>query len=178
MSVIDDEDRIYNARCAESPHGWPFDADQHDPLTARRIAVTSSHPGWYYLVSFDRQSEARPTDAEVDMLVSFLDEYKDRWYGNTGYRQNMERRPLDVDGGANGVIFHKWGEDDWGYRRQSFTQGYLFTVVWPGQRDREPDHGYRGPFSLAELMDRIHSHGDGPSPKWEQWKAANRRVFG
>lgn len=180
MSVIDDEDRVWKARCAEAPDGWPFDADRDDPLTAHRIAVTCSHPGWRYLVAFDRESEARPTDAEAAMLVSYLDEYKNHWYGESSYRRRMERRPLDVDGGANGVVFHKWGEDDWGYRRQSYERGYLFTVVWPAQRASvEPDHGWRGPFTLLELMDRMHTMGnDGPMAHWVEWKAAHPEVFG
>lgn len=181
MGVIDDEDRIWKARCAEAPNGWPFDADRDDPLTTHRIAVTSSHPMWRYLVAFDRESEARPTDAETAMLASFLEEYKDRWYGDSGYRKRMERRPLDVDGGANGVVFHKWGTDDWGYRRQSYTIGYLFTVTWPGRRrdaDRE-DRGFlNGPCSLLALMDFIHTiGGDGPMPSWLAWKATHPDVF-
>jgi hypothetical protein len=61
VSVVDDEDGVFKARCAEAPDGWPFDADRDDPLTAHRIAVTSSHPGWRHVVAFDRE----PTDAEV-----------------------------------------------------------------------------------------------------------------
>jgi hypothetical protein len=158
---------------AETETDWPYDADRDDPLTAHRIAVTCSHPGWYYLVSFDRESEARPTDAETAMLVSYLDHYKDHWYGNSGFRQQMEQRPLDTDGGANGVIFHKWGPGDWGYRRQSYTMGPLFFPGWPGS-NRE-----RGPFSLVALMDFMHTIGDdGPMAHWVEWKAAHPDVFG
>jgi hypothetical protein len=177
VSVIDDEDRIWQARCARAADGWPFDADRDDPLTAHRLAVTSSHPGWRYLVAFDRESEERPTDAETAMLVSYLDEYKDHWYGDNRYRRQIERRPLDVDGGANGVIFHKWGADDWGYRRQSYERGYLFTVVPPAMRDRHTD-GWGGPLSLLALMDRIHTICDEPTPHWVEWKAAHPEVFG
>jgi hypothetical protein len=149
---------------------WPFgtDADRDDPLTARRIAVTSSHTRWFYLVAFDRDSEARPTDHEADLLVSYLDHYKDHWYGNSGFRAEMEERALDVDGGANGVIFHKWGPHDWGYRRQSFTMGPLF---WPGW-DRERR------YSLAGLMDHMQTYGsDEPISHWRQWKADHPDVF-
>ncbi|MER7280559.1 hypothetical protein ABT369_39580 [Dactylosporangium sp. NPDC000244] len=159
---------------------WPFetDADRNDPLTAHRIAVTSSHPRWYYLVAFDSESEARPTDAETAMLASFLNEYKDHWYGNSGFRQKMEQRALDVDGGANGVIFHKWGEDDWGFRRHSYEYGYLFSIVWPSQRaDKEPGK-YVGPYSLVGLMDLIHTIGDErPMQRWLDWKATHPEVF-
>lgn len=180
MSVIDDDDRIWKARCAEASDGWPFDADRDDPLTTHRIAVTCSHPGWAYLVAFDRESEARPTDREVAMLVSYLDEYKNRWYGNSGYRRNMERRPLDVDGTANSVVFHKWAEGDWGYRRQSYERGYLFTVVWPAQRANVKPGPYVGPYALEALMDRMHTiGGDGPMAHyWVEWKATHPEVFG
>jgi len=177
VSVIDDEDRIWKARCAEAPDGWPFDADRDDPLTGLRIAVASSHPSWCFLVSFDRESEARPTDAEAAMLRSFLDEYKDHWYGDGSYRRQMEARPLDVDGGANGVIFHKWGPDDWGYRRRSYERGYLFSVVPPALRGRYKD-GIPGPLSLPALLDRINGWTDRPAPRWEAWKAAHPEVFG
>lgn len=161
---------------------WPFgaDADQHDPLTKLRIAVTGSHPGWYYLVAFDSESEARPTDAEAAMLASFLNEYKDHWYGQSGFRRTMEERPLDVDGGANGVIFHKFGTGDWGYRRHSYTQGWTWSVVGPALRDH-PDYRNNknvGPYSLADLMDRIHTIGDDqPMQRWLNWKSAHAGVF-
>jgi hypothetical protein len=176
VSVIDDEDRTWKARCAEAPDGWPFDADRDDPLTALRIAVTSSHPTWAYLVAFDRESEERPTDAEAALLASFLDEYKAHWYGDGPYRRRMQARPLDVDGGANGVIFHKWAADDWGYRRHSYERGHLFSVVPPALRGEYSD-GIPGPLSLLALMDRINGWTDGPSPRWEAWKAAHPDVF-
>lgn len=161
---------------------WPFntDADRDDPLTALRIAVTGSHPGWQFLVAFDRESEARPTDAEARMLTSFLDEYKDHWY-NERWIAKMAERPLDVDGGANGVVFHKFGPDDWGYRRHSYTQGWPWSVIWPSFRNRAEyaDVANKGPFSLVELMDRIRGFGDDhPNPRWEAWKAAHPDVFG
>lgn len=161
---------------------WPFDADadRDDPLTALRIAVTGSHPTWSYLVAFDRESAARPTETETTMLVAYLDEYKDRWYGDNGFRRRMEERALDVDGGANGVVFHKFDTDDWGYRRRSFTQGWLWSVLWPGVRDNNEYQGHelRGPFSLEQLMDRLHSiASDEPSARWLEWKAARPEVF-
>lgn len=159
---------------------WPFgtDADHDDPLTDLRIAVTGSHPMWRYLVAFDRESEARPTEAEAAMLASYLDEYKDHWYGQRGYRAEMEERALDVDGGANGVIFHKWGEDDWGYRRQSYTMGWLFSVPFPACREQYPQESQGAPFSLLALMDRMHTIGDDqPMQRWLNWKAAHREVF-
>jgi hypothetical protein len=156
---------------------WPFgaDADRDDPLTALRIAVTSSHPTWCYLVAFDRESEARPTKAEAAMLRSYLDEYIEHWY-NAWYKLKLAERDLDVDGGANGVVFHKWGIDDWGYRRQSYERGWLFSVVPPVCRDRHSD-GIGGPLSLPALMVRMHSIGSEPSARWAAWMEAHPDVF-
>lgn len=176
MGVINDEDRYYAARCAKAPDGWPFDADRDDPLTAMRIAVTSSHPSWCYLVTFDRESEARPIDHEAALLVSYLDEYKAHWYGDGSYRRAMERRPLDVDGGANGVTFIKYGPDDWGYRRQSWRSGPMYVPQHP--RVRETKDKPLGPLSLAALMDHIHTICGKQYDRWVAWKAAHPEVFG
>lgn len=179
MQSIDDEDRFIADTAQRDDNGWPFeDADRTDPLTALRIAVTGSHPRWRYLVAFDRESPDRPTDAEARMLASYLDEYKAHWY-NASYAARLARRPLDVDGGANGVVFRKYGPDDWGYRRQSWTTGPLFFPGQPSLRERYPEEYPLGPFSLVALMDHIHSHAGGePSPRWAQWKAAHHEVFG
>lgn len=152
---------------------WPYDADRDDPLTALRIPVTSSHPGWCYLVAFDRESAARPTEAETAMLVSFRQEYIDRWY-NDSYKVRLAERPFDIDGGANGVIFRKWGDGDWGYRRRTWTVGPLYVPQNPAFPDR-----VLGPLTLPRLLDHIHSCGDGePKRPWLEWKAAHPEVFG
>lgn len=155
------------------------DADLNDPLTALRIPVTSSHPCWAYLVAFDGQSEARPTDAEAAMLVSYREEYIQRWY-NERWKVKLAERQFDVDGGANGVVFHKWAADDWGYRRRSFTQGPTFFPSGPQWRAIQVERGVKlpGPFSLVALMDHIHNHGDEPNPVWLAWKATHKDVFG
>lgn len=165
--------------------GWPFgdDADREDPLTAHRIAVTSSHPTWAFLVAFDRESAARPTSQETELLVSFLDEYKNRWYqGSQGewYVQRMAGRPLDVDGDANGVVFRKWGKDDWGIRRRSWVRGALYQPQSPQIRESCPEDAPLGPFSLVQLMDWEHSPGrdEPPTRRWLDWKAAHPEVFG
>lgn len=167
------------SRCDE---WWPFedDARRDDPLTELRIAVTTSHPGWAYLVGFDAASEERPTDAEARMLQSYLAEYIDHWY-NGGFKSKLAGRALDVDGGANGVVFHKWGDNDWGYRRRSWTMGPLF---WPGPswyRDRYSLQVPASGLSLQALMDHIHDRPSAPgevSPRWAEWKAAHLEVFG
>jgi hypothetical protein len=159
-----------------STKAWPFgtDAIEDDPLTALRIAVVSSHPRWCYLVGFDRESDARPTDAEAAMLASYLDEYKAYWYGDNWFAQRMADRPIDVDGGANGVIFRKWGDDDWGYRRQSWNRGPLYVPQSPRIRDRYPDEAPLGPLSLEQVMDHAHDINPG---RWQQWKAAHPEIF-
>lgn len=157
---------------------WPFedDADRDDPLTARRIAVTSSHPQWCYLVSFDRDSTERPTEAEAEMLASFLTEYIDRWYFDS-YKAKLAQRALDVDGGANGVTFIKYGPDDWGYRRRTWDLGPRYVPQHPRLREMYPNATI-GPLPLAALMDRIHTMGDDePMKRWTEWKAAHPDVF-
>ncbi|MBD3004621.1 hypothetical protein [Streptomyces sp. 5-10] len=157
---------------------WPFgnDADQDDPLTKLRIAVTGRHPRWCYLVAFDRGSEARPTDAEAAMLASYLIEYKYHWY-NDSYLRKLHRRPLDVDGGANGVIFRKYGVDDWGYRRQSWTHGPMYVPQSPKVRGVGLGRVGLGPLTLAQVMDHTHQNVDEVSPRWLEWKAAHPEVF-
>jgi hypothetical protein len=151
---------------------WPYDADQGDPLTELRIPVVCSHPRWCYLAAFDRDSEARPTDGEARMLASFLQEYIERWYGNGSFRARLAERPFDIDGGANGLVFHKWAVDDWGYRRRTWQTGPVFWPGGPWLASR------RGPLSLDAVFDHIHSFGDrGPAPRWVAWKAAHPDVF-
>lgn len=160
---------------------WPFgkDADQNDPLTVLRIAVTGRHPGWAFLVGFDRESKARPTDQEAAMLASYLEEYKCHWYGDDdryGYRSKMIQRPLDVDTGANGVVFHKYGENDWGYRRNSWHTPAGFSPESP--EAREWAEVTIGPMTLEEVMDYAHKIVDHIDERWLKWKTEHTDVFG
>lgn len=160
---------------------WPYDADQQDPLTELRIPVVgSAWPRWSYIVAFDSgriDSETfRPTDAEAAMLRSYLDEYIGRWYNGT-WKAKLKDRAFDIDGGANGLIFRKWGEGDWAYRRQSWSMGPTYVPEHP--RIREQREKPMGPLSLAQVMDRTHAHGDEkPSENWTAWKAAHPEIFG
>ncbi|MET8080024.1 hypothetical protein [Streptomyces sp. NPDC005303] len=157
---------------------WPFgaDADRDDPLVDLRIAVTGSHPMWRYLVAFDRESPVRPTGAEAAMLASYLDEYKAYWY-NPSYLGKLAGRPLDVDGGANGVIFRKYADGDWGYRRQSWTMGPLYVPQSPRLREIYSSEAF-GPYTLEQVMDHAHTIADDkPIKRWLDWKASHPDVF-
>lgn len=157
---------------------WPYDADQHDPLTALRIpAVGSPWPRWHYIVAFDTgrldDEPQRPTDHEAQMLASFLQEYIDHWY-NATWRHKLGERPFDIDGGANGVVFRKWGDDDWGYRRRTWEYGPTYVPAHPRIRGEKSP----GPLTLLQVMDRTHTFGDdGPMRRWVDWKAAHPDVF-
>jgi hypothetical protein len=160
---------------------WPFeqDADRGDPLTALRIAVTGSHSHWCYIVAFDRESPMRPTDVEASMLASALEEYKHHWY-NATYLDKLGRRALDVDGGANGMTFHKYADSDWAYRRRSWTRGPWLIPMPREARERYRAKGDQvmGPLTLAELLDHIHTIADvKPMQRWIDWKAAHPDVF-
>jgi hypothetical protein len=170
---------------------WPFgtDALQNDPLTALRIpVVTSFNPSWHYVAAYLGTSAdtgntfdppwpfartERPTDAEAQMLVSFLQEHRHHWFNNEGYARRMDQRPLDIDGGWNTVVFIKYGPDDWGYRRCSWNRGPTFVPGPPGSDSRNTV----GTHTLEQVMDRCHSHGDEPSQRWQDWKAAHPDVF-
>lgn len=152
---------------------WPFgdDADRYDPLTALRIPVTGSHPRRRYIAAFDRESQARPTDAEALVLASFIEEYK-AFHFNDWYKAQLLERPLDVD--ATTRIFHKWGEGDWSYRLATWQYGPTWSPVPPRLRDSAS-----GALSLVEVMDRTHCFGaDEPMPDWVEWKAAHPEIFG
>jgi hypothetical protein len=157
---------------------WPYDADRDDPLTALRIPVTCSWPEWSYIASFDRDSDARPTDAEAAVISSFIAEYIGRWYNDT-LKARLAKRPFDIDGGANGTIFRKYGEGDWGYRKASWRVGPLFLPSSPLLREKYPDENPLGPHTLVQVIDREYTMGDdGPREHWVQWKADHPDVFG
>jgi hypothetical protein len=151
---------------------WPYDADEHDPLTALRIPVTSAYPHWGYTATFDRESEQRPTDAEAKMLASFITEYREYFF-NDWYKGKLSKRPFDTD--AKTTIFHKWGPDDWSYRKESWQYGPFWVPVAPRLRGGDYDHKGLSPHTLEQVMDRIH---DGYPKRWLEWKAAHPDVFG
>jgi hypothetical protein len=171
------------------PEPWPFgtDAIQQDPLTALRIpVVTSFNPQWGYIGAFlstepgpDRAfdppwpfaSVERPTDAEAQMLVSFIQEAKNRLRG--GYVARMEERPLDVDNWSCAHVFI------WGYRRLSWIYGHTFVPSPPSLRGTRHAHDkHPGPLPLEQVMDLVHTFGDDkPMQHWLDWKAAHPVMF-
>ncbi|MFJ6729391.1 hypothetical protein ACIQPQ_31265 [Streptomyces sp. NPDC091281] len=156
---------------------WPFgtDADEHDPLTALRIPVTGAHPVWRYIATFDRDSEARPTDLEAAQLASYIEHYKEYWF-NDSYKAKLMKRPLDVD--AVTRIFHKWGDNDWSYRVDTWQYGPFWVPRAPRLRGSRYDEVKTGPLTLAQVMDRDRGmDSEYPSKPWAEWKAAHPEVF-
>lgn len=155
---------------------WPYDADRDDPLTALRIPVTSFNPHWRYIATFDRESEDRPTDLEARQLVSFIEEYK-HYFFNSSYIRKLEQRPFDID--AVTKVFHKWAPGDWSYRVVTWEYGPMWVPVFPRLRGTRLDDrpAWKAPMTLVQVMDRIHTIGDGPMPHWLEWKAAHPEVF-
>lgn len=151
---------------------WNYhDADQHDPLSALGIPVTGSHPEYYYLSSFDRDSECRPTDDEAIMLSSWIG-YQRSLYKSYFVQEWFRDRPLDVvPGGHNTVVFHKWSRDNWGYRRTTYTSGPIF---WPGSPNINQPGGHR---SLIEVLDYIKTVCGEVTEDWITWKIEHPEIF-
>lgn len=158
---------------------WPYgtDADRDDPLTALRIPVTGTHPGHSYTACFDRESPVRPTDAEAQMIASFIEQYQDYYFGNGSWRKIQQAKPFDMDCYTT-KVFHKWTTDDWSYRVVTWRSGPLWAPVFPRLRGGELDDStIKGPVTLGQLMDRIHSTGGRPWPHWTEWKAQHPDAF-
>lgn len=154
---------------------WPYDADQHDPLTKLRIPVTSAHPQWRYVATFDRHSGQRPTDAEAAQLGSFIQQYI-AFFFNDWYKGKLRKLPLDVDSGCVTKTFHKWADGGWSYRVSTWECGPFWVPEGPSRRAQTTDP--LGPLSLAEVMDRVHTFGThGPTAAWASWKAEHPDVF-
>lgn len=152
---------------------WPYDADRDDPLTQLRIPVTSAYPEWRYTACFDRDSEQRPTEQEAAQLASYIEEYREYFF-NDWYKAKLSERPFDCD--AKTVIFHKWGDGDWSFRRDSWQYGPFWVPVAPRLRGGEHDYEKAtGPMTLEQVMDYAH---DIYPDRWLKWKAAHPEVFG
>ncbi|MEU1443100.1 hypothetical protein [Streptomyces mirabilis] len=172
---------------------WPFgtDADEKDPLTAMRIPVVGSfNPMWKYVAAYLNTagdgpdylqgppfaSNERPTDAEAQMIASFIQAYIQHWFRES-YQAKLARRLLDVDSGCKTIVFIKYGPDDWGYRVTEWQYGHTFVPPPPSYRERRPDEDCGGPLTLEQVMDRKHTIVDEPMQHWLDWKAAHPEVF-
>jgi hypothetical protein len=157
---------------------WPYDADRDDPLTALRIPVTSAHPNWRYIAAFDRESEARPTDAEAARLASYIEEYKVHFFGADGwYKRKLEEAPFDCD--AVTKVFHKWGPNDWSYRVVTWQYGPTWMPTAPRLRSGKHDDAKLRAMTLVQVMDRTHTIGDDkPMQYWQDWKNTHPDIFG
>lgn len=159
---------------------WPYDARRDDPLTRLRIPVTTSYPGWRYLVAFDGvpihdgDLMERPDERETAILASYIEYTRVHWFGDGHYAQRLLQRPFDIDGGHNTLILRKWGEGDWAHRRDSWRSGPAFVPEHPRFRS-----GATPPLGLVALLDDIHTYG-GKEPLKDsvEWKDARPEVFG
>lgn len=152
--------------------GWPYDADQNDPLTALRIPVTDSSPDRGYLAAFAGRTgllhdlapgEMRPDDSEAALLASYIGYLRSKY--NQWAADRMLAEPLDV-GDRAAVVFGKRGDGDWVYRRAHWSEG-PFWVPEDGQK-----------LSLPQLLDSIETWTGGHcNPAWEAWKSAHPGVF-
>jgi hypothetical protein len=148
---------------------WPYDADRNDPLTCRRIPVTSSQPRIRYLLAFDRASPCRPDEAEELILACYVDYLAETRY-QPGWHALARRQTFDVDTGQYPTLVHKYGPGEWGYRKSN----------WPSP-DFTPtpqvDTDY-APVTLVGVLDRAEvTWGDQPAPKWLAWKADHVSIF-
>lgn len=168
---------------------WPYDADQHHPLTALRVPViATTHPRWSYLaaVCVDEHRPCplyngqNPTEAEGKMIASFIDEYITHWYTPGWQHKLRTERPFPIDGGVNTVTFLKYGDGDWAYCRPTWEHGPV--PVYPAVRAEIAKRGehtgiWTATMSLTALMDHIHTTFGAVSTRWVQWKAAHPDVF-
>lgn len=139
------------------PGGWP--ADQNDPLAALRIPVATRYDGGF-LVAFDGESQARPTDLEAAIIASFTEFVRSMDYDENDAAQ-MAEQPFDYDSGRNTILLHKFGHDSWGLRRFRWDRDHFD----PGPLDR--------PRTLAAVLD----HDASPFTEWVLWKEERLELF-
>jgi hypothetical protein len=148
---------------------WRYDALRRDPLTARRIPVTSMRPLHSYLLAVHKESRHRPTEREVKILIEFIEEKKQRVF-TAEERRLMGSCPFDTHPGVTTVVVHKYAPDDWGYRLASWPTS-VFTPTSP-KTERTI-----GPWPLVELLDRINEGSERQFTSWTAWKNGHPEVF-
>lgn len=146
------------------PHGddpaWPWAAERDHELTALRIPVTTRNEG-NFLVAFDVESEARPTNEENSLIVAFT-----QFIRSTDYtfhvQELMAAKAFDYDGGRNTILLHKYAEDSWGYRRFAWESTPFFVP--------DPRVG-NGPEPLLKVLHRAEG-----GPAWDRWLAGRPEL--
>lgn len=150
---------------------WPFDADRHHPLAARRVPVIGTYyPDWRYEVALCVAPEAwgspwrglEPTALEADLIVQAI-EYRMEYY-RPSWAAKMRARALDVDGTTNTVILRKRPDGGWQYRRETWQSG-----LYPETRN-----------SLPYVLDRCfgaHEPGGWEPTGWAAWKERNADLL-
>jgi hypothetical protein len=138
--------------------------EHHIPL------IHQEYPHWRYVTAVcvsppgsSLNKYLMPTERELAMIVSFHEEYVEHYYGLPVYgylKQQRDKHPFDIDGGANGRFLMKVGEDSWRMRHQSWS-------------DAVPEYG-DPTRTLIELMDNDYSL----SVRWPSWKADRPEIFG
>lgn len=149
---------------------WKYDAERSHRLVPFRIPVTPGVPGHGYLVALHKESQQEPTWAEVEMIVSFIEFHRQSWY-TTSERKALDREPFDICSGVNTVIFHKYAQNDWAYRRRMWEPHRL---VPPSPR---VSTRVVGPCTLPEIMDEVNAKND-CHRLWRLWKEEHPEVFG
>jgi hypothetical protein len=152
--------------------GWDWDADLQDPLTARRIPVTSMDPVCGYFVAFDRSSPKRPTEAEIRAIQSFILEIRQEWelvMRSVG----IAHHPFDWFPGYNTVVLHKYAANDWAHTRSHRVGGVPYPPA-PAKRLRT-----QKPNSLVQVMDRVRMdpRTGQVNEEWALWKKQRPEVF-
>lgn len=155
---------------------WPYDADQHDPLTALRIPVVRSPvPDKAYLAVVLAETDnaiwpcSRPTDAEAAMIASYIgylcSDYRPGW------RKAMLERPFDLDGAMATRVFRKRPDGGWCYRLDTWQYGPFWAP---------PDNGDpANVLDLEAVLDRLVTYDAKMTPQpWLDWKAAHPEAFG
>lgn len=149
--------------------GW-----QTDLATNLRVPlVTSSHPRWTYVTAIVVGEDMPkgdyegmlPTEAEVRMVASFCDEYRERTY-RPGFAALMrDFAPFDIDSSANLGYLRKDDAGGWHYRKRTWRSGPMWSTPHEGA-------------TLVELLDHIKTYGGEVDRAWTEWKAAHPEVFG
>lgn len=163
---------------------WKYkDVDPENPLTAMRIPVIRScYPDHPYVAAVMRSadevpdgvrvpsftSSAPPDVTEAQMIASYIDYHITSFLGPYA-RQVMLKEAFDADDSLNGTVFIKYGEGDWGYRRNSWDMGSVFMPQSPEVRDADSF----GPLTLEQVMD----HAWGNTSSWVEWKSKQAEVF-